>query len=511
MRVAVAAWAWTSVIAAWPISQPYGRRRLHPPRLHEGGGPFPALVQWVVGSGGEVDEALGVGDVDGMRGVVVNREIAPLRTEMIRVPSALGLSEDADDLLDSPLGIALGRTGLALLQPDARLALRLLLEDSLGEDSPWSDYIALLPVHVPCARHLDDDFLLECRSDFVLKQAMLARKYAATTYASLGRQLGGAAVPFTEERFGWALDVVHSRSFSVDMGVRGLRRIMVPYIDFLNCSPGRGCTFTFDPTDEPPSFVVELPAGEARPAPGEQLFLDYGRQTSEELALMYGFVPREPTSHDVIELTGAFSPEDLASAPGDNAMREEKEALLQSCRYAPPRTFELQARQIDPAIVCALRLTLLTPEELNESCSSNWNRPLAHKPVSRANERRVAIALCGRLRTMLAADATTLEEDRRLISSWDGTEDGTEAAGEAVDGEEQRGTGLPLRDAVQMRANRKQLVAESIEQLESFVQQLESPLGEDASDAKGEARAGGERCENLLDFMDDYLPTMRML
>ena len=97
---------------------------------------------------------------------------------------------------------------------------------------------------------------------------------------------------------------------------------------------------------------------------------------------MYGFVPSEPTPSDVIELEGAFTPDDLARAPGDASMRAEKEALLDSCRYRPPRTFELSNRRIDPAIICALRLTLLTAHDLEQRCEGNWNRPLAHAPVS---------------------------------------------------------------------------------------------------------------------------------
>ena len=55
---------------------------------------------------------------------------------------------------------------------------------------------------------------------------------------------------------------------------------------------------TYDDTDEPPSFVVELPEGKGLepPASGEQLWLDYGAQTSEELWLMYGFVPLKALS-----------------------------------------------------------------------------------------------------------------------------------------------------------------------------------------------------------------------
>ena len=98
----------------------------------------------------------------------------------------------------------------------------------------------------------------------------------------------------------------------------------------LNHSPEAGCAFTYDDTDEPPSFVVELPDGKKAgemlrtPESGEQLWLDYGAQTSEELWLMYGFVPSKPTPHDSATLTGAYAEADVDGAPGDAAMMEEK-------------------------------------------------------------------------------------------------------------------------------------------------------------------------------------------
>ena len=74
-------------------------------------------------------------------------------TEFMKVPAACGLSDDLDELLGTPVGAAIGRSQLSLLQPDAHLALRLLqFKPSLGQVSPWYDYIALLPEHVPLWR-----------------------------------------------------------------------------------------------------------------------------------------------------------------------------------------------------------------------------------------------------------------------------------------------------------------------------------------------------------------------
>ena len=510
------------------------------------------LCSWIQASGGETD-AIQVGEIDGMRGCILGREISPLQNELMRVPGALGINDDVDELVGTPTGAALGRSGLLAMQPDARLALRLLHEESLGSSSPWHEYISLLPSHVGCARHLSDDVLLECRSDFVMKQAMLARKYVE----SLAKNLAGAGLGEAAARIGWAVDIVHSRSFSVDMGPRGLRRVLVPFIDFLNCSPGVGCSFTYDDTDEPPSFVIELVGGEAPPPVGQQIFLDYGPQTSEELLLMYGFVPSGPTPSDVISLVGAYTPADLADladltaptdverpAAGEGAavggstlseaaaapwLREEKEARLATLRYVPPRTFELSARQIDPGIVCALRLATLTQVELDECCGGDWNRPLAHAPVSMANEARVARALRARLRAMLDDEPTSLEGDRRRMRRLSrraaagaaAAGDGSGDEGEEADADDEwdededldSGEAAAMCFGIGLRANRKAVLAETVDVLDRFLAQLptaeptrQPPAGSDGGDVED-----GAGVANLLDFMEDYMPRMRML
>jgi hypothetical protein len=464
-----------------------------------------SLCDWITASGGSLS-AVRVAEVDGMRGVVLASKPSLLSMELFRVPSALAMSDVAEEMLETPIGAAIGRTGLALLQPDARLALRLLHEGSRGSCSPWADYIAILPRHVGCARHLSDDCLLACGSDFVVQQALRARKYAGSVRASLARLVGeeasGRALmsELDEERLGWALDMVHSRSFSVDIGTRGVARLMVPFLDLLNSNPtAPTCSFTYDDTDVPPSFAVDLlaPAVE-RPLPAvgtEQVFLDYGPQTSEELLLMYGFVPPVPTPCDSITLLGAYAPEDLAAAmaaaeetEGSVAaalLQQEKLALLASCRYGPPRQFELASRRLNPAIICALRLALLTRQELDGECGGSWNRPLAHAPVCLANERRVALALLARLERMLERESTTLEHDRALLAG--------RAGDEGVDDED--GMLDDLRPAIMLRANRKQVITECTARLGQFVA---------ATDA-GEATS-----DNLLDYFEDYMPSIRL-
>jgi hypothetical protein len=96
----------------------------------------------------------------------------------------------------------------------------------------------------------------------------------------------------------------------------------------------------------------------------------------------------------------------------------------------------------------------------------------------------VALALQARLQRLLELEPTTLEHDRALLAG--------RAGDEGVDDEE--GMLEELRPAIMLRANRKQVITECTARLDQFVA---------ATDA-GEATS-----VNLLDYFDDYMPSIR--
>ena len=197
-------------------------------------------------------------------------------------------------------------------------------------------------------------------------------------------------------------------------------------------------------------------------------------------------------------------------------------------------------------MISALRVIQLTPEELQGECGGNWNRPLLHAPISVANERKVASALRARLLQQLEEEGTPLEEDLSLLASLGGSVDAaanaaaedaddTEARVEAQTAGEQQQSAkaasvfdlldavnaedkaeaeaetiaseeleeavrrAEMRCAVQLRANRKTLLAQCVALLEDFLSKL------DGAD-KGEA----EKVPNLHDAFDDYMPNIRL-
>lgn len=81
-------------------------------------------------------------------------------------------------------------------------------------------------------------------------------------------------------------------------------RFMVPFVDMLNHDQQHGCQFSYE--DDSDCFIVEWLGEVDPPRPGEQIYLDYGDKDGNELLLMYGFVPTQPTEHDYWLLDGAY-------------------------------------------------------------------------------------------------------------------------------------------------------------------------------------------------------------
>ena len=437
---------------------------------------FSEAWAWLEACGGERG-GVAVGETDGLRGVVASTSLPPNNADALRVPVALGLSDSTLEFGETPMGLAVPAAEWLLLPVDARLALRLLYEREQGDASPWSLYIEMLPQHVHVGRHLSEESLAELQSEEVAAQARESAQVTAAMYKrvrSLADKYDAPDVcPFDEETWGWALDMVHSRSYTVDAGARGLCRFLVPFIDLLNHDPD-GCEFVYDEVDE--AFTVET--SERPPRQGEPVVITYGQRTSEELMLVYGFVPPMPTPFDAHLLHGAYRDVDVVEGDGDGDFASEKRALLSSLRYDAPRCFEVGATRCDPAIVSALRLACLEEAELRDPdcCGGNWNRPLAHAPVSAANEARVAAALGARLRAHQATEPTSLEDDLKLRSEL-------RAGRGAVAGADEVG----MANALQLRINRKAVVASFLDLLDAF--------------------EGG----NLLDAMEDFMPSIRML
>lgn len=204
------------------------------------------------------------------------------------------------ELLRIPLeqGLFVQRAG-----NDGRV-LATALQRAVSEPGPWRDYRALVMPErpVPAAMFWSDDELEALQHDEAIELARSMRRRHVDRAGGYGaRSLGGRSGSGSGNDI-WALSMVHSRSFHIDDGGRGVRALL-PFADLFNHLPEspaeyRAAAEAFG-DDEPPSpweletddrhgAVVVLRAAQAVRR-GEEVLLPYGAETNAELLTTHGF------------------------------------------------------------------------------------------------------------------------------------------------------------------------------------------------------------------------------
>jgi hypothetical protein len=181
-----------------------------------------------------------------------------------------------------------------------RLACKLLRERAKGPASPWSHYIAALPVQVP--RALDTlrwDSGLALAREYPAMARLIdeAAWLEADAWARLSPEATGGS---TRDEFGWAMGVCHSRAFATPGRESKSIRMLIPLVDMINhagdiafTGPGGG----FEPfdnlewkvvapgangnnTDEWAIHLISRVDGADDPVVGQEVFMSYGERVS---------------------------------------------------------------------------------------------------------------------------------------------------------------------------------------------------------------------------------------
>jgi hypothetical protein len=258
---------------------------------------LPNLVSWLVANG-----AVGLGPTEGLglfndpttgeRGLACAAPWTPAPSILARVPLRLALVDvdgDKEDVFsydDAPWSV--------------RLACKLLRERAKGPASPWSHYIAALPVQVP--RALDTlrwDSGLALAREYPAMARLIdeAAWLEADAWARLSPEATGGS---TRDEFGWAMGVCHSRAFATPGRESKSIRMLIPLVDMINhagdiafTGPGGG----FEPfdnlewkvvapgangnnTDEWAIHLISRVDGADDPVVGQEVFMSYGERVS---------------------------------------------------------------------------------------------------------------------------------------------------------------------------------------------------------------------------------------
>lgn len=269
------------------------------------------------------------------RGMVASRTISKGDC-IVSVPRGLLLTTST--VLDSYLGPHLSEW--RQLSAKQVLAIFLVCERSLGEESFWKPYIDTLPTSytVPaywkCPPRCTSPGLKRKISD-QLSELRQAFKSARPFLSHLGDALPALKDVVTFRSFTWGWFTIHTRAvhyehpaFTAD-GARVRKHptprdgnfALVPFLDLLNHSPLATVDAAFNPATQHYEIRTSTPCKKR-----SQVFISYGPHTSETLLLDYGFV-------------AARNPEDAVSFTIDDLRLdfEEVDADNNKLRSSSPR------------------------------------------------------------------------------------------------------------------------------------------------------------------------------
>jgi len=247
------------------------------------------------------------------------------------------------------------------LPPHTQLALTLIRERRLRQQSAWAAYLASIPARVCLPKDMratelahaqDVAFEREAESGFCgvheafddAIDAWLASEEAEPSpspnpAASLNGEAEGGVrePPCSAEEFQWAMGLVWTRCLRLDTGDSGVRRLLVPCVDMANHN-ARPSAF-FASAHSAGAAAVRLHAAR-KLAPGDAVTLSYGEGSAAYWAQHYGFIP-EPNPYDSVPIFAR----DLALEP----------ALLE----AEDEEWGLRATGVDTRLFGKLRSALL--------------------------------------------------------------------------------------------------------------------------------------------------------
>lgn len=366
------------------------------------------------------------------RGVVALEDIAAGQV-MVRVPMrhVIHVEEDAGTGSDG----------------DARLAKKLywtLAEEAKSENETssqkWELYARMLPTRTGCAALWDEETIEEMQFLPAVESALrLKEKFQVEA----DRAVQEHAIPF--HAMLWALSIVHSRSFAV-CNERGRRvRALVPVADLFNHKSdepaaagaldmqlgegetGEAWQLILDEDSKPWFQMSALEACK----PGEEVFINYGHETSAELLTSYGFIP-DPNPSEYVPLYQnmheLLEDDQFLETPSFSTMQRMRDMLLSSRSVDAPLAIRPGGVGSAGHLLGCLRVLYAQDHELgflHEKFNAplgelvfEWEESLDGCPnESRRKEiERLAIRQCAvRAIELLAEFPTTVEEDEEIL------------------------------------------------------------------------------------------------
>jgi len=295
-----------------------------------------------------------------------------------------------------------------------RLAILLLHHKLMRhEDSAYAPYVQSLPPYIllPLVYTKQQTAMLKgTRAHVLLREQRRVVEEAFQRFLVPLAQKEPELFPpkmFIAQEFQWAVTVLWSRAFSHHNKGGEEMYTLVPILDMANHKPWRPSAAERMKKDAEQTFLVRTEEGtRTLYAPhalraGQELHNDYGVLTSEQLLLMYGYVP-STNPDDGLELAldvRNAQPQVLQLLRSMKLLRKDHQQL----------TLKLYEKGISPGMLSVHRLVLIQGDEFQRH-----QQALRGQSISAENDRRVALLVLRRCKGILAELDALGEEKQKM-------------------------------------------------------------------------------------------------
>lgn len=292
-----------------------------------------------------------------------------------------------------------------------RLAFALLVE-KLNLNSKFKPYLDVLPEKYRTVLCFTPAEMKELQGTMALSSAVKQVKFIATQYAFLYKYLMMAIEnhpvidelkeSFTYEFYCWAVSCVMTRQNLVPQGEKGEQEsVLIPGWDMANHSNGAVNTLFNEATNSIESFCLKNFKS------GEQVTMAYGDRSNEDFLIHNGFVfPANDNKNFSIKLS-------LSKA---DELLEQRSKLLEVLEIRTSGNFQI-APTFSPELLGFVRIFNMNKDQLTTWLAADNVKELRNPEfkLDKKFELKVLMFLLVRVKLLLKAFPTTLEEDEALL------------------------------------------------------------------------------------------------
>lgn len=294
-----------------------------------------------------------------------------------------------------------------------RLAFALMVE-KLNPNSKWKPYLDILPEKYRTVLHFTTSEMKELQGTMALPSAIKQVKFIATQYAFLYKYLMTAIENhpvidelkenFTYEFYCWAVSCVMTRQNLVPQGDKGeAESALIALWDMANHSNGVINTAYNEASHQIESFCLkDFQAG-------EQVTMAYGNRSNEDFLIHNGFVyPENDNKSFNIKLS-------LSKA---DELYDSRVKLLEKLDVKSSGHFQISPT-FSSELLAFVRTFNMNKDQLQTWLDAQNTKELLSDEfkLDATTEKKILMFLFMRVKILLKAFPTTLEEDQELLTT----------------------------------------------------------------------------------------------